>query len=302
MSAAAHAFTEIDCIKSFDYPVACTGVCIAPDQRQIVTIGIYKPCIKVFDLNSMTMKLERAVVTDALKVVALRDDAEKFCVLRNDRALEFHARSGLHDVVRVPHQPKDILFNAFAAECYASGEYDAVYRFNLQQGRFLRDIEVAGLTSLSLSPAHGLLAGVSADAVHFIDTRSRTEVIRRPIESQELTAVSQSDSGISYAVATADAVLEFDIRAEACVHKMAHEGPASRLRYSGKHIVYALGSRIFCALDGSSTVCAELDFTVNDFDVNEGLVVVGGEYEEMKCFKAPLLGAVPSWCADAESK
>lgn len=292
-------FKEIESIKNFEYPVACTGVCIAPNQKRVITIGIYKPSVKSFDLGSMTMRFERHIVADPLKVVSLTDDAEKFAVLRNDRCLEFHSRNGLHDQAAVPCQPKEILFNPISSELYSSGDYDCIYRFNLEQGRFLREIEVPGIRSMAFSGKHGLLLGVSEQSVHFIDSRTKSDVLARKETGDELLCIDVCDNGLNYAVGNAGGLLrEYDIRSSGCIYKEEFTSHITKIKYNGKHILCAVQSNIHVSTEERRWASIDAEFPINDFDVNGGLLVLGGEYEDMKCYFSNGLGPVASWCSN----
>ena len=299
MAAAEPLFKEIDSIKGFEYPVACTGVCVSSNQRRIVTLGVYKPAVKLFDLGSMTMKFERHLVADPIQVLSLVDNAEKFVILRKDRTLEFHSRNGLHDTVRMPYQPREMLFNPVCSELYACGAYDTVFRFSLEQGRFLKGIDASNIRGLAFSDRHGLIAGVSAECVHLIDSRSRETVLTRNVPGAALSCIDFSDNAVNYAVATEEgALMGYDIRADAPTHRTSLDGPVGRIKYSGRHLLCSSGSSISVFSEDWKSTRIETEFSINSFDISGGLLAVGGEYEEMRCYFSDRLGPVPSWCSN----
>lgn len=299
MPATELSFREIDSIKNFEYPVACTGICISANQKRIITLGVYKPAVKLFDLGSMTMKFERHLVVDPLKVLSLVDNAEKFVILRNDRTLEFHSRNGLHDTVGMPYQPKDILFNSVGSELYACGTYESIFRFNLEQGRFLKEIDLPNLKNLAFSNKHGLIVGVSTNSVHFIDSRSREEVIEKNIPDVTLSCIDISENAINYTIATDEGdVMSYDIRADGVLHKANLNSPVSKIKYSGKHVFSSSKNNISIFSENWECTTIDTEFFINSFDVSGGLLAVGGEYEEMRCYFVDKLGPVPAWCSD----
>lgn len=293
-------FKEVESIKNFEYPVACTGVCIAPNQRRILTTGIYNPSARIFDLSSMSMKFERHLAADPLKIVSLTGDGEKFAVLRNDRCIEFHSRNGHHDQVSMPCQPKEILFNPILSELYASGDYGSVYRFNLEQGRFLREIEAPGMRSMAISAKHGLVVGASEHSVRFVDTRTRESVLAREETAEELLCVDINENGLNYLVGDASGLLrEYDMRSDGCVYQKKFESHVGKAKYNGDSIFCAVRNDIQVSLREKSWIEIGMGFLINDFDISGGLLVAGGEYEDMRCYFSSEFGPTPSWCTGA---
>ncbi|KAI5168727.1 ribosome biogenesis protein ENP2 [Pancytospora epiphaga] len=291
------AFKEVDTIKNFEYPVACLGIRIAPNRKRIITIGTYKPSVRVFDLESLSMKFERHMVSDPVKVESLTDNAEKFVILRGDKCFEFHTRNGLHDLVYMPMQPKAMVFNKVACELYASGEYDSIYRFNLEQGRFLREIDVSGIVCMGFSMKHGFIGGVSKHYLHFIDSRSKNPILSRVFPKAELLSIGLSEDGLTYAIGEDNGTVgEYDIRSDVIVNKVVLNDPATRIVYNGKSIFCHSNSKIAVCEGGNVITTVNPGFTINDFDINGGLLSLGGEYEEMRCYVSDKYGAVPDWC------
>ena len=52
---------RIEIIQEFDFPVSSQCLRISEDGNYIVATGIYPPRIKIYDLNEMTLKVERGL-------------------------------------------------------------------------------------------------------------------------------------------------------------------------------------------------------------------------------------------------
>ncbi len=73
-------------------PVAATGVNVSEDGQYVFASGIYKPRIRCYDVNHLSMKFERCVDAEILQVSLLSQDYTKFVLLLANRQLEFHSQ------------------------------------------------------------------------------------------------------------------------------------------------------------------------------------------------------------------
>jgi len=284
--------TEIRPMAEFHFPLACHSISISKDGNKLAAVGVYKPTIKLFDLKAGSMKFERHMLCDPLKILSLEDSSEKFTVLRSDRSIEFHTKGGLQDTVRVPQQPKDMLYNPVTAELYLGGKYNEIYRFNMVQGRFLRCIPGAG-TSMSWSGVNGLLGAVSKDTLAFIDSRSRESVFTSKHDG-ELISVAQDMSGLRYAVGNDDGcVFEYDFRSRKVLASHSLGSFVQKLAFTEAGLIAASTTRL--SLINSDVASVDLGFRIYDFATDGGLILVGGENPEIKALVCEELGQVPSW-------
>ncbi|KAI5148721.1 ribosome biogenesis protein ENP2 [Enteropsectra breve] len=291
---------EICAIKNFSYPVACTGMCISPDTRRLITTGIYSPSIRFYDLDNMTLRFDRHMVTDPLKISALTDDGEKFAVLRNDKTVEMHMPSGLHDMVKMPYQPKDMLLNKHTAELYLSGEYSEVYRFNLEQGRFLKGLDAPGLLKMAISQSTGIVIGMQESGLVFIDPRAKASFHSLAIDNAILSAVDYSTEGTEYCIGTEEGILKkYDIRSEGHIseYSLGEGDKIEKIKYNGNKVMASHGN-VLSALQNEDTSKIVMEYKINDFDAAQGILFVGGEDEEMKCLVSRDLGEFPSYCSN----
>jgi ribosome biogenesis protein ENP2 len=99
--------------------------------------GIYKPQIKIFEVDQLSLKFERHIDAQCVQFQFLADDFSKMVLLRADRMIETHASFGLHSKIRIPKFGRDITYHAPSCDLFVSAATNEVYRLNLDQGRFL---------------------------------------------------------------------------------------------------------------------------------------------------------------------
>lgn len=290
-------FVEIMPFSDLNFPIACNCMTISNDRQKLLVAGVYKPTVKFFNLKSGILKFERHIACDPLKIVCLEDDAEKFGILRDDKTMEFHVKGGLYEKVKIPYQPKDVVINKTTAELYMGGKYDEIYRFNMEQGRFLKSIPCAGATQMSYSQQHGLLCAVRDNTFSVIDTRTKSAVFTRHSE-EELLSIAQDETGLKYAIGNESGdVIEYDFRSATPLKKQQFENFARKIQYSEKNIAVAVNSTVrFMSEDSSNEISTiETKFIINDFHIDSGFVIVGGEAAQVKIFTCLDLGKLPNW-------
>ncbi|KAM0680601.1 Small ribosomal subunit biogenesis [Glugoides intestinalis] len=290
-------FLEIKPFPDLDFPIACNCISISNDRQKLLVAGVYKPTIKFFNLKSGIMKFERHIVCDPLKILCLEDDAEKFGVLRSDKTMEFHVKGGLYEKVKMPYQPKDVLINKITAELYMGGKYEEIYRFNMEQGRFLKSIPCAGAIQMSFSAQHGLLCAIGNNTFSVIDSREKTAVFTRKTD-QELLTIAQDETGLKYAIGNEDGnVVEYDFRSATPLKEQQFENFARKIQYSGKNLAVAVNSTVkFVIEDNSYDInTIETNFIINDFYINDGIAIIGGEGPQVKTYTCADLGKLPNW-------
>jgi len=59
---------RIEIIQEFEFPVSSQCIQISEDGNYIVASGIYPPRIKIYDLNEMTLKVERGLDSEVRKL------------------------------------------------------------------------------------------------------------------------------------------------------------------------------------------------------------------------------------------
>lgn len=68
---------SINLIQDFDMPAVSTSVKMSRDGQYCLTTGIYKPRVKCFDVNQLSIKFERCFDAEAVTFEILSDDYSK---------------------------------------------------------------------------------------------------------------------------------------------------------------------------------------------------------------------------------
>lgn len=68
---------RIELIQDFDMPGVSTTIRVSRDGQYILATGIYKPRIKCFDVNNLSLKFERCFDSEAVTFEVLSDDYSK---------------------------------------------------------------------------------------------------------------------------------------------------------------------------------------------------------------------------------
>lgn len=68
---------RIELIQDFDMPGVSTSVKVSRDGQYILATGIYKPRVKCFDVNNLSLKFERCFDSEVVTFDILSDDYSK---------------------------------------------------------------------------------------------------------------------------------------------------------------------------------------------------------------------------------
>ncbi|KAG8905495.1 hypothetical protein FRB99_008840 [Tulasnella sp. 403] len=230
----------IDLIQDFEFPEASNRIRSTRDGRHVYATGTYKPRMRCFDLDQLTVKFERHTNAENVDFIILSDDWTKTLHLQDNRTLEFHNQAGLYYVTRIPRLGRCLTYHYPSCDAMIGGVGNEIYRLNLDQGRFLNSLQlssdVEGVNAIDINPAHQLLSfgteNVGDGTVEFWDPRSRSRVgtLKMPrsqilpmgvsAESDfsksaviEVTALSSRSDGLSLAVGTSTGhTLLYDLR------------------------------------------------------------------------------------------
>ncbi|KAL4254367.1 WD repeat NOL10/ENP2 family protein [Abortiporus biennis] len=236
----------IELIQHFEFPEASNRIKTTRDGHHALATGTYKPQIRCWDLDQLSLKFERRSDAENVDFIMLSDDWTKSIHLQNDRSIELHTQGGLHYRTRIPKFGRTLAYHFPSCDALFGASGPEVYRLNLEQGRFMTplvlqgdDEVIAGVNAIDINPAHQLFAfGVEGNGkVELWDPRSRSRVgmLRLPKESLlplnggvsllpgidddgqppalSITAISSRVDGLSYAIGTSSGhTLLYDIR------------------------------------------------------------------------------------------
>lgn len=157
-------------------------------------VGVYKPRIKCYDVNQLSLKFERCLCAEVTRFAILSDDYSKLALLLADRNIEFHVQHGFHYRIRIPTFGRDLAYHYPSCDLFITAACSEVYRLNLEQGRFLTPLtnRVSACTVCGFNSEHQLLTiGTEEGTVECWDPRSHSHVRRLALAS---AGVNYSDS------------------------------------------------------------------------------------------------------------
>ncbi|PWZ01845.1 WD40 repeat-like protein [Testicularia cyperi] len=157
--------SRIELIQDFEFPEASNRITASRDGQTILATGTYKPQIRVWDCEQLSLKFERHTDAENVDFLMLSDDWTKSIHLQSDRTVELQAQGGAHARIRIPKFGRALGYHFPSADAVVGAAGRDVYRLNLDQGRFLAPFvlgggdlgEPTGCNALDVNPAHGLL-------------------------------------------------------------------------------------------------------------------------------------------------
>ncbi|GAA5828724.1 hypothetical protein JCM11251_005852 [Rhodosporidiobolus azoricus] len=211
---------EIRLIQDFDFPEASNKLKTTRDGKYLVATGTYKPRMKVFDLEELSMKSERVTDSENVDFCILSSDWTKTLHLQADRSLELHTQSSSHYRVRFPRHGRTLAYHFPTCDALVGGQGPEVWRFNLEVGRFMKPFgmegapehdggeqgglgggldAVTGVNCIDINPAHQLLCfgtetrdGKGTVEMWDPRSRSRAAILRLPYATLAANSMSSA--------------------------------------------------------------------------------------------------------------
>lgn len=307
-------------VQRLGFPHAATRVRQSYDGAHLIASGVHPPQLGCFQLNDLTEKWRRHVDAEITDLCMVSHDWSKTAVLMEPRTVALHARHGLHATIRVPSFARSLAHSFETATLCIGCSDSCLYRLNLEQGRFLRPVELDepdGVSCISCSAAHGLVAaGCGSGQLALIDPRMPRKCAAMTLSSGVTAITQHSDNGLSLACGLDDGTLHmFDLRTSAplatCSH--GHATDVRSVQFVGKSndsmpselLVSAdtRGVRAWYANSGDPFLAFDTRNDVNHCMVyhNSGLVLTAEEGGSVVTRYAPDIGPAPKWCPSIES-
>jgi len=287
-----------------------------------VGAGTYPPRIKIFETQEMSVKCERGIDAEVLKVKILSDDYSKIALLLGDRNIELHAQYGRHYRIRTPKIGRDMAYLPTTCDLVTVGAGNEIYRLNLEQGRFLGPLESDSpeINCVTHNKALNCIATGGIDGVvEMWSMDDRQKLVELPIKNHkafenydmsEITSLKFSDDGMYLAIGNeCGKVKLFDIRYPIPLFEKVHQH-----KLPIKKVDFHESSRTLFSMDKKIIKIHERDtgklYTniqtkkdVNDFAFykNSGMVFTACEEEKLGSYFLPSLGAAPKWCSYIEN-
>ncbi|KAJ3415165.1 Nucleolar protein 10 [Chytridiales sp. JEL 0842] len=315
---------RIELIQDFQFPEASLKIKFTPDRKHIITTGVYKPQMRVYDLDELAIKFERHNDCENVAFEILSDDWTKTVLLQADRSVEFHSQFGIHYKTRIPKFGRDMTYYHPTCDLFLVGSSNEVWRMNLEQGRFLNSFTTSSpaLNTARQCNAHGLLGFGGEDGfVEFWHPLDRKKLARLdvggwmtdPRSSQrvgnlerfpEITAFEFNDDGLSFAVGTATGhVLLYDLRKPEPITVSDHQYglPIKSIKFHPTGNVLSADSkvvRIWNKDSGKLFTAVEPPYDINDICIQDdtGILFIANEGVDIQSYYIPELGPAPKWC------
>jgi len=309
---------RIELIQDFDMPTASSCVRVSPDGQYLLTSGVYKPRIKCFDVQQLSLKFDRCFDSECVKFDFLSDDFSKLVLLQSDRYVEFHAQYGRYYRTRMPRFGRDLVYHKPSCDLYLVGDGADIFRLNLEQGRFMQPYTTQSkeINVCKINEEHQLLSVGTVDGkVVCVDPRSRSivgtlditdhKVFQGLDTTPEVTAL-QFNGALEMGVGTSTGhVMLYDIRSTRprIVKNHYYELPIKNIHFhQHNNRIVTADTKIIKIWDyetGDNFTSIEPGVTINDICVyqDSGLIFLANEAQKNSVYYIPALGQAPRWCS-----
>lgn len=297
-------------------PGVSTSIRVTPDNEYILVTGTYKPRVKCYELNHLSIKFERCFDSEVDTFEVLSDDYSKLVFLHSDRYIEFHTGQGRHYRLRVPKVGRALSYHTPSCDLFVAGSSSEIYRLNLERGQFLQPYETqqSGFNACDINPEHHLLCvGSQEGTIEAWDPREKRkcasiDVAMKIKNNQNFPSVTslKFKNALTMAVGTASGhVLLYDIRASEplLVKDHLNRVPVKKIDFNPTHnAVYSLDSAMLKIWDensGKQIAYIESQSNFNDFCTipRSGMFFFAQEDVKMQTYYVPSLGPAPRWCS-----
>ncbi|KAJ8954412.1 hypothetical protein NQ318_011086 [Aromia moschata] len=296
-------------------PGVSTTIKVSRDGQYILATGIYKPRVKCFDVNNLSLKFERCFDAEAVTFEILSDDYSKF-FLQCDRYIEFHAAYGRYHRLRIPKFGRDMQYHYPSCDLFVVGASPDVYRLNLESNN------TSSINKCTVNPMHHLLlCGTQEGRVEAWDCRSKTMVgtldcafncINENKELQGFPSISalKFKGGLHLGVGTTTGqILLYDIRSNKPFYVKDHMYglPIKDIEFHhDQDLVFSLDSsvlKIWNQNNGKLYTSIESSSEFNNLCTipKSGLFFLANENTKMQTYYIPSLGPAPRWCSFLDS-
>ncbi|KAG8744515.1 hypothetical protein FRC11_013427, partial [Ceratobasidium sp. 423] len=316
-----HVQGTIDLIQHFEFPEASNRIKTTRDGHHAMATGTYKPQIRVYDLDQLSMKFERHTDAENVDFLILSDDWTKSLHLQNDRTLELHTQGGFHYRTRIPKFGRTLAYHFPSCDALVAGAGSEVYRLNLAQGRFMApfalDSDVDGVNAIDINPAHQLFAfGVDGrGVVDFWDPRARARLssLELPAGEEGVTALASRADGLSLAVGTsAGKTLLYDLRSARpfATKDQGYGLPVQSVswieggnRMAGDGLILSADKKVVKIWNRNSpgtnftSITPSTDINYLHHLPGTGMLMLANEGIQMTSYYIPQLGPAPRWCS-----
>lgn len=268
---------RIELIQDFDMPGIASCIRMSKDNQYILVTGTYKPRVKCYDVNHLSVKFERCFDSEVLSFESLGEDYSKLVFLQTDRFLEFHAAHGRHYRLRIPKFGRNLSFHQPSCDLFIVGASSEIYRLNLERGQFLQPFESSAscINTSDVNPEHHLLCvGTEESTVEAWDPRCKTkcgtlDVAMQVKDCKDFPSITslKFKNGLHMGVGTSSGhVLIYDVRSSEplIVKNHLNRIPVKKIEFNPNHkSVYSLDSAMLKIWDENTVRSAHNQFFIN---------------------------------------
>lgn len=305
---------QIELIQDFEMPGVATSIQCSPDHQYILATGTYKPRIKCYEFNNLSVKFERCFDAEIEKFVILSEDYTKVAFLSCDRHIEFHTASGGLYKLRIPRFGRDLTYHTPSCDLLVAAASSDVYRLNLERGQFLQPFTTDFTNNcVAINPEHYLISvGNEKGFIESFDHRmkKRCAVLdvhegNEDVQDFQVTSVSYKNGLVMAAGTSTGQVLLYDIRSRRplIVKDHMNGAPIKKCLFNeAEGCVYSMDGGILKVWDESSgkqIAYIESQSEFNDFCTipRSGMLFFAQEEAKMLSYYVPRLGPAPRWCS-----
>ncbi|KAK7099871.1 nucleolar protein 10-like [Littorina saxatilis] len=312
---------RIELIQDFEMPCISSCVKVSPDKNYICATGTYKPRLRCYDVNQLSMKFERGLDAEVIKFMFLDQDYSKILFLQDDRNIELHTQYGRHYRFRIPKFGRDLQYHKPSCNAYFVGASSEIYRFNLETGQFQAPLttDATEIMCCDFNPQHYLFScGTKEGTVECWDPRDKTRAAVLDITKSKfieniphlssiptVTALKYRD-GLTLGVGTSTGhVLLYDLRNGLPIRVKDHQYdlPIKDLDFHKPlDLVLSMDSKIVKLWDRHTgkpytSIQPETDLNSMCLVPESGLIFIANEAPKILTYYIPSLGTAPKWCA-----
>lgn len=302
---------RLELLQYASFPGFSSSLSLSGDGNYLLATGGYPPQMKIFELDELALKVERHTDAAAVKGLLLSDDFSKVVQLREDRRIEFHAKFGVYETVRMPIFLRDGYYQPQASLLYLVGSDAECYRLSLDLGRHLAPVP------LPMNRTHNALAGstyydlifTGGDAGHMsvIDARAPSSGrmgVQVGARGVPITCIEMQPRGVEVAVGLQSGLVKlYDLRASKplCVKDHQNDEAIRKVRFSGRYVVS--GDRhVVKVWDREGETAGFVDMgeaPLTDMLLypDSGLLIAATDSPRLRFYYLPFLGPAPRWCA-----
>ncbi|CAF4045849.1 unnamed protein product [Rotaria magnacalcarata] len=131
---------RIELIQGFEMPMLSSCIQMTRDGQYIFVTGAYKPRVRCYDVNELSLKFERCFDNECIQMKILSEDYSKVVFMHSNRYIEFHSQVGNYYTIRTPKQGRACDYRYSSCDLYCVGATNEIYRFNLEQGQYLEPL------------------------------------------------------------------------------------------------------------------------------------------------------------------